>query len=256
MRKKKSLGQHFLRDRSISQKIADSVPASNGGRIVEIGGGSGALTEYLLKQRDDAELHVIEIDEVAVNKLRNKFKNITLHHTDVLKADWQKLTADANIVDVVGNLPYYLTTPILFKLLAHRKNIHSAVLMMQKEVAERIVSASGNKSYGILSVQLQLMANAELLFDVPPSAFIPPPKVQSTVVRFEFKHTELACSEDHLKKVVKTAFNQRRKKLSNALAPILGNYVPEAIDLNKRAEKITPSQYEMLTAELEKNDIL
>lgn len=256
MRKKKSLGQHFLRDRSISQKIADSVPVNNGGRIVEIGGGSGALTEYLLKQRGDAELHVIEIDQVAVSKLRNKFENITIHHTDVLKADWKKLTADAKKVDVVGNLPYYLTTPILFKLLSHRRAVNSAVLMMQKEVAERIVSASGNKSYGILSVQLQLMANAELLFDVPPSAFIPPPKVQSSVIRFKFKPTELACEEKHLKKVVKTAFNQRRKKLSNALAPILGNYIPDAIDLNKRAEKITPGEYEMLTAELEKNDIL
>ena len=256
MRKKKSLGQHFLRDRSISQKIADSVPDASAGRVIEIGGGSGALTEYLLKRCKGRQIHVIEIDDVAVKKLNKKFDQIVLHHVDVLKADWEKLTKDAGPVDVVGNLPYYLTTPILFQLLSNRKKINSAVLMMQKEVAERIISPPGNKTYGILSVQLQLMASAKLLFDVPPSAFIPPPKVQSSVIRFDFLSNELACSEQHMKLVVKTAFNQRRKKLSNALAPILGDYIPDAIDLNKRAEKIAPAGYEMLTAELENNDIL
>jgi len=254
MRKKKSLGQHFLKNRTVLRNIAEALNADKNACVVEIGGGNGALTTELATRYPN--LHVIEIDKRAVDILHRKFEDVTIHHSDVMKFDWENILLQEQDVYVVGNLPYYLTTPILFKLLDLRSWVESAVLMMQKEVAERIITPAGNKTYGILSVQLQLMCTVEKLFDVPPEDFSPPPKVDSTVLQFRFDQQRLKCKEKNLKIVVKTAFNQRRKKLSNALGNLLGNYKPIAIDLNKRAEKITPRQYETLTAELENNDIL
>ena len=256
MRKKKSLGQHFLKNRTVLRNIAEAVAAGPNDCVIEIGGGNGALTTELADRYTN--LHVIEIDKRAVDILHERFENIEIHHCDIMEFDWKDIQQyqDQNQLYIVGNLPYYLTTPILFRLLEIRSQVDSAVLMMQKEVAERIITPSGSKTYGILSVQLQLMCTIEKLFDVPPEDFSPPPKVDSTALHFRFNQPALRCREKNLKKVVKTAFNQRRKKLSNALGNLLGDYKPDAIDLNKRAEKITPRQYETLTAELEKSDIL
>lgn len=253
-RAKKSLGQHFLHDPNMIQKIVDALQADPGDRIVEIGPGQGALTESLLETYDD--VHAIEVDERSVTMLKDRFPALNIHQADVLEFNWEKVTADGKAVKVIGNLPYYITSPILFGILEVRAHLEEAVLMMQKEVAERLVAVPRTKAYGILSVQVQLMSEVEKLFDIPPQVFKPRPKVDSSLVRLRFHRPKLQCSDEHLKQVVRTAFNKRRKTLRNALKPVLGDYRPEEFDLGKRAEELKPDDYEMLTVHLEQNGIL
>lgn len=255
IRPKKSLGQHFLRDDNIIEKIADAVPARPGDRVIEIGPGTGALTEALVKRFDD--IAVVELDQRAIEVLEEKFDNLEIHHENVLEADWEMLSAGKEKTHVVGNLPYYITSQILFSLLESRAFLSDALLMMQKEVAERLVADIRTKDYGILSVQTQLMCTPEILFPVSRHCFQPQPNVDSSMVRLTFDKGELECSDRHLKKVVRTAFNQRRKKLSNALKPLVSKeQQPEGFDFDKRAEAWVPSEYEKLTAQLVEDGIL
>ena len=246
---KKSLGQHFLTDNNIIYKIIDSINAPKDARIIEIGPGTGALTKWLVQKYDD--IHVIEVDERAIQVLKKEVEGIAIHQTDVLKVNWQNLLSETAVTNVIGNLPYYITSPILFALLEHRSFFSEAILMMQKEVALRLVANPSNKDYGILSVQTQLMSTPEILFNVSPNSFNPPPKVESSVIRLTFDQPEMPCSDKNLKTVVRTAFNQRRKKLSNSLKPVLGNYFPEGYNFNERAENWEPATYAKLTAHLE-----
>ncbi|HEX6982493.1 MAG TPA: 16S rRNA (adenine(1518)-N(6)/adenine(1519)-N(6))-dimethyltransferase RsmA [Balneolaceae bacterium] len=252
---KKSLGQHFLTDRNIIEKIADSVPAQQGERVIEIGPGTGALTESLLKRFDDVV--AIELDQRAVEVLEQKFPDLDVHHQNVLDLNWQELSIGKEKTHVVGNLPYYITSQILFALLENRKWLSDALLMMQKEVAERLVAEIRTKDYGILGVQTQLMSTPEILFPVSKYCFNPPPNVESAVVKLIFDKGELECSDKNLKRVVRTAFNQRRKKLSNALKPIISkDQLPAGFNFDKRAEAWPPLQYEKLTVHLEESGIL
>lgn len=248
-RKKKSLGQHFLRDANMIHKIVRSLPAEEGDQVIEIGPGDGALTELLLEVYP--HFAAIEIDPVMVEHLNEKFPNLNLIQEDVLKADWSDIVDPDRSVHVIGNLPYYITSQILFALLENRNSLTSATLMMQKEVAERIVAEPRTKQYGILSVQSQLMCSPKILFDVPPSVFSPPPKVDSSVIQLTFDKPALACSDAHLKTVVRMAFNQRRKKLSNALKRLDAELPGDEFDFNLRAEALKPAKYEKLTARLE-----
>lgn len=248
-RTKKSLGQHFLKDGNMIRKIADSLKISPVDHLIEIGPGAGALTEQLYERYE--HLTVIEIDQRMVELLRAKYPKLNIVNEDILKFDWNRILDNEKDHHVVGNLPYYITSQILFAILEQRQYLNSALLMMQKEVAERIVAEPGSKTYGILSVQCQLMSTPEILFDVPPQVFQPPPAVESSVVRFFFDKPPLRCSDKDLKKVVRMAFNQRRKKLSNALKR-LGTDLPEnEFDFSLRAEALTPQMYEKLTARLE-----
>lgn len=251
---KKSLGQHFLTDTNMIDKIADTVAVEPGHRVVEIGPGTGTLTKALLKRVND--LHVVEIDQRAVKVLKEHFPGLPVYNEDILHTDWETLSIGKERTHVIGNLPYYITSQILFSLLESRRYLTDAVLMMQKEVAERLVAEIRTKDYGILSVQTQLMSTPEILFAVPPQVFDPPPKVDSAVVRITFDKPNLDCEDTNLKKVVRTAFNQRRKKLSNALKPLLGKQLPAGFDYDKRAEAWPPDVYEKLTAQLEKGGIL
>lgn len=254
-RPKKSLGQHFLTDPNIIDKIADSIPAGEGSRVIEIGPGTGTLTEALLERFE--ELRAVELDQRAVEVLREKFPDLPVYRQDVLETDWESLSAGKSRTHVVGNLPYYITSQILFALLDARQYLADATLMMQKEVARRLVADIRTKEYGILSVQTQLMSSPEILFDVSRNCFRPPPKVDSAVMRLVFDRGPLACSDAHLKSVVRTAFNQRRKKLSNALKPLVDKEdLPEGFDYDKRAEAWPPELYEKLTATLEEGGIL
>lgn len=254
-RPKKSLGQHFLTDQNIIEKIASSIPAEAGHRVIEIGPGTGALTEALLSNFND--VHAVELDQRAIEVLNEKYPDLPVHHRDVLKVDWNELSIGKEKTHVVGNLPYYITSQILFSLLESRAMLADALLMMQKEVAERLVSDIRTKDYGILSVQTQLMCTPEILFSVSRHCFNPPPNVESAVVRLTFDKGELECSDTHLKTVVRTAFNQRRKKLSNALKPIIDKEnLPEGFNYDKRPEAWQPKLYEKLTAHLEKDGIL
>lgn len=249
-RKKKSLGQHFLRDKHMIFKIADSVPAGPEDRVVEIGPGDGALTEQLIEKYNN--LTAIEIDRVMVSHLKENLPELHILNEDILKVDWDELAAESSRpIHVIGNLPYFITSQILFSLLSYRTYLQSATLMMQKEVAERIVAEPRNKAYGILSVQTQLMCTPEILFDVPPDVFSPPPKVISSVIQLTFDKPALSCSDDHLKTVVRTAFNQRRKKLSNALKPLGIELPSDEFNFDLRAEAFEPAMYEKLTARLE-----
>ncbi|PWN05429.1 16S rRNA (adenine(1518)-N(6)/adenine(1519)-N(6))-dimethyltransferase RsmA [Rhodohalobacter mucosus] len=246
---KKSLGQHFLRDGNMIQKIVHAISADRTDRIVEIGPGDGALTGELLNAYSD--VIAIEIDQRMAEHLRELYPRLELIEEDILKCDWSRFLNTEKPVHVIGNLPYYITSQILFAIFDHRENLTSALLMMQKEVAQRIVAEPHSKEYGILSVQSQLMSTPEILFDVPPSVFSPPPKVDSSVIRFIFDKGKLACSDKHLKTVVRMAFNQRRKKLSNALKRLNTDLPAKEFDFSLRAEALSPVMYEKLTARLE-----
>lgn len=255
IRPKKSLGQHFLTDQNIIEKIASSIPFIEGDRVIEIGPGTGALTEVLLERFSD--VHAVELDQRAIKVLNEKYPGLPVHHQDVLKVDWSELSIGKEKTHVVGNLPYYITSQILFALLEARDLLSDALLMMQKEVAERLVSDIRTKDYGILSVQTQLMCTPEILFPVSRHCFNPPPNVESAMVQLTFDKGELECSDAHLKTVVRTAFNQRRKKLSNALKPIVDkDDLPEGFNFDKRPEAWKPGLYEKLTARLVESGIL
>lgn len=250
---RKSLGQHFLTDNNIITKILGSISAGEKDRIIEIGPGTGALTRWLIKSHQD--VHAIEVDERAVKVLREELPDLAIHQMDVLKAEWEGLVSDSGKTMVIGNLPYYITSPILFSVLESRHLFSEAIFMMQKEVALRLVAKPHSKDYGILSVQTQLMSTPELLFDVSPNSFSPPPKVMSSVIRLRFDKDSLSVSDTALKSVVRTAFNQRRKKLSNALKPVLGDIKPDGFDFDKRAEDWEPAIYADLAEWLERNNI-
>ncbi|MEX0894258.1 MAG: 16S rRNA (adenine(1518)-N(6)/adenine(1519)-N(6))-dimethyltransferase RsmA [Balneolaceae bacterium] len=250
LKPKKSLGQHFLRDGNIIRKITDAIPLENPSDLVlEIGPGTGTMTEVLLDRFKNVK--AVEIDQRAVRFLNQKFPKLTVVHGNVLKISWDELLDHDGNIHIVGNLPYYITSQILFAILENRQHIQSAVLMMQKEVAARLVAVPRTKAYGILSVQVQLMSSPEILFDVSPHVFYPPPKVTSSVVGFHFDQPPLACSDKNLKTVVRTAFQQRRKKLSNSLKGLEPLPDDPEFDYDARAEAWSPRTYEKLTARLE-----
>ncbi len=236
---KKSLGQHFLHDANIIRKIADAVRPPAGSRVVEIGPGPGALTRVLYPRHPD--MLAVEVDARAVEVLRRDLPGLQVLHQDILHVD----LGDFQQLTMVGNLPYFLTSPILFAVLDARKHLHEAVFMIQKEVAERLVARPRTKAYGILSVQTQLWCTPEYLFTVPPEVFTPPPNVDSAVVRLSFDRPEPAVDDATFKRVVRTAFNQRRKKLSNALGTLLTpeNRPQVARWLDQRAEELSPEEF-------------
>jgi 16S rRNA (adenine1518-N6/adenine1519-N6)-dimethyltransferase len=246
---KKSLGQHFLKDGNMISKIVDAIPASPDDTVIEIGPGAGALTKLLSERFKN--LSVIEIDGRMVEFLEETFPGLEIIQKDVLKFNWSDVNTEGGPLHIIGNLPYYITSQILFSLLEKREHLTSALLMMQKEVAERIVAEPRSKEYGILSVQTKLMSTPEILFDVPPQVFSPPPKVNSSVLKLTFNKAPLACLDKNLKIVVRMAFNQRRKKLSNALKRLDAELPSGEFDFNLRAEALSPEMYEKLTARLE-----
>ncbi|MCC5904667.1 MAG: ribosomal RNA small subunit methyltransferase A [Balneolaceae bacterium] len=249
---KKSLGQHFLKDGNMISKIVDAIPASPDDTVIEIGPGAGALTKLLSERFKN--LSVIEIDGRMVEFLEETFPGLEIIQKDVLKFNWSDVNTEGRQLHIIGNLPYYITSQILFSLLEKREHLTSALLMMQKEVAERIVAEPRSKEYGILSVQTKLMSTPEILFDVPPQVFSPPPRVNSSVLKLTFNKAPLACLDKNLKTVVRMAFNQRRKKLSNALKRLDAELPSGEFDFNLRAEALSPEMYEKLTARLEQLD--
>ena len=214
---KKHLGQHFLTDESIAQKIADTLSYNGYSDLLEIGPGMGVLTKYLLKK--SITTHVIEIDSESVDYLKHEYLNLAdrIIEKDFLRYDLTEVFDDRPFA-IIGNFPYNISSQIVFKTLDIRHQIPEFSGMFQKEVAERICSKEGSKVYGILSVLTQAFYDAEYLFTVPPSVFNPPPKVDSGVLRLRRKENfKLPCDEKLFFKVVKMAFQQRRKTLRNSL---------------------------------------
>ena len=247
------LGQNFLSDPNTARKIVEAIQAPPEGAVVEIGAGTGALTDLLLDRYP--RLVAIEVDHRAVKVLRERFPDLDVRHEDVLEVDWQRL-ADGEQLYVIGNLPYYITSQILFALLEARSWIREAVLMMQLEVAERLVASPGNKTYGITSVILQQYADLELLFKVSRNVFYPRPDVASALVRVVFDRAEEHVDYDFFREVVRTAFNQRRKTLRNSLSDILtaqATALPEQFE-GRRPEELTPSEFVRLTRHLVRPD--
>lgn len=244
---KKSLGQHFLTDQNIAHKIVDSL-GSTVPDVLEIGPGTGVLTQFLL-QRQELNLQVIEIDRDSVAYLHENFPQIkNIWSEDFLKADISGKFADK--FAIIGNFPYNISTQILFKVLDNRNRIPEVVGMFQKEVAERISSKHGSKSYGIMSVLLQSFYHIEYLFTVSEQVFTPPPKVKSAVIRLvRNKIEELPCNEEFFVKVVKAAFNLRRKMLRNSLKEICET-LPEKY-AEKRPEQLSVSDFIELATMIE-----
>ena len=257
VRAKKALGQHFLTDQSIAKAIVDalsvaaSAPSDLPRDVLEIGPGMGVLTQYLL-QREDIDLKLVELDGESVDYLLTHFPGMQgkLYQADYLRLDIHKLFPGA--YRVIGNFPYNISSQIFFKILDDKDRVPEVVCMIQKEVAERIAEKPGSKTYGILSVLLQAWYEIDYVMTVGSGAFAPPPKVQSAVIRLRRNaRTELGCDERLFKNVVKTAFNQRRKTLRNALKPLL----PEGFDASDpvfdlRAERLGVEDFVALTRRL------
>ena len=213
VRAKKFLGQHFLTDLTVAQKIAETLTS---GRTIEIGPGMGVLTQYLLKN-PSIQLTAIEIDRESVAYLREWYPELDLVEGDFLKIDLNQLIPEGEF-NVIGNYPYNISSQIFFKVLDYKDRIPVCSGMIQKEVAERLASKPGKKAYGILSVLLQAYYDIEYLFTVDEHVFNPPPKVKSAVIRMtRNKRRRLDCDEALFKTVVKTAFNQRRKQMRNSV---------------------------------------
>lgn len=242
VRAKKSLGQHFLTDLSIAQRIADSLTApvapgdstgdtgssTSSGKdgagqtdVLEVGPGMGVLTQFLL-QRPELNLKMVEIDRESVDYLLVHFPQV---NGALIEADFLKLRLETFFKRqfcIIGNFPYNISSQIFFKILDYKESVPQVVCMIQKEVAERIAEKPGSKTYGILSVLLQAWYDIEYLFTVGEGAFNPPPKVKSAVIRLvRNSRKELGCDESLFKAVVKTSFNQRRKTMRNSLRPIV-----------------------------------
>jgi 16S rRNA (adenine1518-N6/adenine1519-N6)-dimethyltransferase len=243
---KKHLGQHFLADANTAKKIAQSLLYT--GDVLEIGPGMGVLTKFLL-QNKDVNLAVIEIDGESVEYLQQHFEDLNIIHQDVLKCDFQSIFPDQ--FAVIGNFPYNISAPILFRLLEHRALIPEFTGMLQKEVAERITQQPGSKDYGILSVLLQTFYDAKYLFTVNETVFNPPPKVKSGVIRLLRKENfTLDCDEQTYFQVVKTAFNQRRKTLRNSLKSISGSEKITSAILQKRPEQLPYQEFITITRQI------
>jgi 16S rRNA (adenine1518-N6/adenine1519-N6)-dimethyltransferase len=242
---KKSLGQHFLKDENICRKIIASLQEYPFSQLIEVGPGGGALTKYLL-QIENIDFKAVELDEEKVEYLEKTYPGIKgkiIHQSflDIEKPFSGPFT-------VVGNFPYNISTQILFKLLDWREEVECMVGMFQKEVAQRVAAKEGNKTYGVLSVLIQAFFEVEYLFDVNEQCFQPPPKVKSGVIRMlPKKEVPAMKSEKEFFLLVKTAFNQRRKTLRNAVRGLFDATVLEDELFNKRAEQLTVLQFAELT---------
>ena len=249
VRAKKFLGQHFLTDLSVAQRIADTIQS---GPTLEIGPGMGVLTQFLLKN-PAIQLTAVELDRESVAYLKEWYPELHLVEADFLKLDLDTLFPDGPF-NLIGNYPYNISSQIFFRVLDYRDRIPVCSGMIQKEVAERIASRPGKKAYGILSVLLQAYYDIEYLFTVDEHVFNPPPKVKSAVIRLtRNRRRQLDCDEALFKTVVKTAFNQRRKQMRNSLQQLVGkgNPILEEKIFTLRPEQLTVEQFVELTKLIE-----
>ena len=249
---KKSLGQHFLRDFSIAERIAGVLSTFPNLPVLEVGPGTGVLTQFLLKNKYD--LTVVELDRDSVKYLDEHYPKLKGR---IIEADFLKL--DLNVLYsgkfcVIGNYPYNISSQIFFKVLDYKDKVPCCAGMLQKEMAERMASKPGKKAYGIISVLLQAWYDIEYLFTVEPEVFDPPPKVKSAVIMITRNaRTVLGCNENLFKTVVKTAFNQRRKTLRNSLKSLLGkdNSISILNVFDRRPEQLSVKEFIELTNKIE-----
>ncbi len=250
---KKYLGQHFLNDKKIAFNIVDALRANNISQVLEIGAGMGVLTEFLLERKFDT--YVIEIDKESVNYLNRHFIQLQdkIIDANFLKFDLASYFNNDQIA-IIGNFPYNISSQILFQVINFKHIVPEVVGMFQKEVAMRIASPPGNKTYGILSVFIQAYYNVEYLFTVNEDVFTPPPKVKSGVLRLVRKENiTLNCNEKLFFRIVKAGFNQRRKTLRNSLQQIMKKEFATDDIFNKRPEQLGVNEFVYLTNLIEKH---
>lgn len=256
VRAKKFLGQHFLTDETVANDIAQTLTLKGYKNVLEIGPGTGVLTKYLVEK--DINLIAMEIDRESVPYLEKHYpnENLQILEADFLKEDMQDYFGTEQYA-ITGNFPYNISTQIVFKALENKEQVPEFTGMFQKEVAMRICADHGSKTYGIMSVLTQAYYDAEYLFTVPPTVFNPPPKVDSGVLRLTRKASlELTCSEPFLYKVVKTAFQQRRKTLRNSLKSFdISDKLKEDSIFGQRPEQLSVAQFIALTTKLEEDAI-
>ena len=256
VRAKKHLGQHFLKDEAIAEKIGDTLTLEGYKYVLEIGPGMGVLTKYLIQKNIEVTAMDLDTESIAYLEENYPHKNLKILEADFLKYDLSELFGKEQF-GITGNFPYNISTQIVFKMLEWKAQIPEFTGMFQKEVAQRICEKEGSKTYGILSVLAQAFYDAEYLFTVPPSVFNPPPKVDSGVLRLKRKENfTLPCDEKMLFKVVKTAFQQRRKTLRNSLKSFnISDKIKEDAIFGQRPEQLSVSQFIALTQKLENDAI-
>lgn len=262
---KKHLGQHFLKDEAVAQKIGETLALEGYRNVIEIGPGTGVLTKYLLERNIDLVAMDLDAESIVYlnrsfplehNKVMHRKGNFKVLEADFLKYDLKQLFGEQQFA-ITGNFPYNISTQIIFKMLEYKEYIPEFSGMFQKEVAERICESNGSKAYGILSVLVQAFYDAEYLFTVSPQVFDPPPKVQSGVLRLVRKPSlELGVAEKLFKQVVKAAFNQRRKTLRNSLKTFnLSNVLKEDAIFGLRPEQLTVSDFISLTQKIQDDTV-
>ena len=246
---KKHLGQHFLKDPSICQRIAGDLKMAKSQNVLEVGPGTGALSKWLIADKRIQELYLMDVDEESITYLKMLYpeRSSNILFEDFISFDLNKFLPGESF-NVVGNFPYNISSQILFRCLEFKDRIPEIVGMFQREVAQRIAKGPGSKQYGILSVFMQAYYDIEYLFTVDEDVFDPPPKVKSGVIRCtRNQRTSLPCDEKLFKRVVKTAFNQRRKTLRNSLKPLLiGLELPEKYS-GERPEQCSVEDFILLT---------
>lgn len=251
MKTRKRFGQHFLHDPAVLRRIVDAIDPARGDFIVEIGPGQGALTRPLLDLVD--HITAIEIDRDLAAQLSREFvpEKLSIVVADALDYDYATLPAG---VRIVGNLPYNISTPILFRIARHADRLRDLHFMLQKEVVDRMVAKPSTPDYGRLSVMLQVRFAMKKLFNVAPGAFRPPPKVESAVVRLVPLQEKPACDGALFEKIVREAFSARRKTLRNALPLAPADYQALGIDPKLRPENLSPADYVRITQRISCGD--
>ncbi len=253
VRPKKHLGQHFLKDLSIAERIASSLTDDyQDENVLEIGPGMGVLSDYLVEQQHK-KVVLLDIDKESIAYLERKYadKAVDIQYGDFLKIDLREMFG-GEAYKIIGNFPYNISSQIFFRVLEEKEKVTEVVCMIQKEVADRIVSPHGVKAYGILSVLLQAYYDVEYLFTVGPEVFNPPPKVQSAVIRLRRNAVpQLDCDEVLFKRLVKEGFQKRRKTLRNALKALnLPENIVKSDLMNKRAEQLSVQDFIDLTQKI------
>ena len=246
---KKYLGQHFLKDESISIKIAASlIKTIDYNTIIEIGPGTGALTKFLLERQED--LIALEVDDESIDYLKVNYPTLDVRKEDFLKFDFTSFSDEK--IAIAGNFPYNISSQILFKVLDEKDKVVELVGMFQKEVAQRVAEKPGTKRYGIISVFIQAYFDVEYLFSVDEHVFEPPPKVKSGVIRLTRNNTiKLSCNEQLFKSIVKATFNQRRKMIRNTVKSFVGKKIEDHPLFVKRPEQLSVEDFIVLTNFLE-----
>ncbi len=249
-RHKKKLGQCFLVDMNIARKIVNAVQIKNSDNIWEVGPGNGTLTQFIEKQTQ--HLKIFEIDSALIPILNKKFPKLKPIHADILKVDWNQHLSTEKI-KIVSNLPYQITSPFLFKAVKFSDRIKSITIMIQREVADRIVAKRGTKDYGILTLKMQFYFNVKFLFKVPPHLFIPQPKVNSAVIQLTPRIDKPIISDEKLLwKIVECAIRNRRKMLRKNLTSLISKeQIPtleeiSKIKLTRRGETLSEEEYIIL----------